>query len=102
LKTLLTGAGTAITHRLKTTIPLNELILGDYKDVPELMFNTRSVVRLPDPKNASYAHEMLTLCLDLEVTAFYVLRAEEVTPIKEAEQLFNEFGIAVTIANEVR
>lgn len=89
--TLITAATSAEAQRLKNKLAIAEIILGDYLELPEFM----KMVRLPNPASASYVHEMLTLCLDMQIDTVYAFRDEEKILLQEAEQLFNEYGITI-------
>lgn len=88
---LITAATSAEAQKLKNKLAPAQVILGDYHELPEFM----KMVRLPNPTSASYVHEMLTLCLDKQIDTVYALRNEEKAVLREAEQLFNEYGIVV-------
>jgi hypothetical protein len=88
---LITAATSADAQRLKNKLAPAPVILGDYHDLPEFM----KMIRLPNPASASYVHEMLTLCLDKQIDKVYALTNEEIALLKRAEQLFNEYGIAI-------
>lgn len=92
---LITAANSAEAYKLKSSLTCGTIILGDYKDLPAFMLNTGNMIRLPNPKSTSYTHEILTLCLDKNIGKVYVLRAQEWALLKQAEQLFNEYGISL-------
>ena len=76
--------------------------MGDYMDLPDFMLKPGKMIRLPDPKSVSYTHEMLTLCLDMNIEVVYVFRLEEKELILQSETLFNEYNIKiVTEGNEL-
>jgi len=91
MNVLITAATSAEAHRLKNQLSSDNVILGDYREMPAFM----QIIKLPDPASLSYAHEMLTLCLDKEIVVVYALGKEELNNLLEAEQLFTEFGIEV-------
>jgi len=91
MNVLITAATSAEAHRLKKQLSSDNVILGDYQEMPAFM----QIIKLPDPASLSYAHEMLTLCLDKEIVVVYALGKEELNNLLEAEQLFTEFGIEV-------
>lgn len=93
--TLITAATSAQAHRLKNSLPTEWVILGDYLALPAFMLKDADMIKLPNPASLSYAHEMLTLCLDRNINKIYVLKADELTLLNEATQLFNEFGIEI-------
>jgi hypothetical protein len=88
---LITAATLADAQRLKNKLAPVPVILGDYHDLPEFM----KMIRLPNPASASYVHEMLTLCLDKQIDTVYAMRDEEASLLRQAEQLFKEYGITV-------
>lgn len=89
MNVLITAATSAEAHRLKNQLTGDNIILGDYLELPAFM----QIVKLPNSASPSYTHEMLTLCLDREVGAIYALGDEEYRNLRTAEQLFIEFGI---------
>jgi len=95
MNTLITAAASTRAHQLKGTLGAQGIVLGDYLELPTFMLKGDNMIRLPDPKSTAYAHEMLTLCLDKEVDTIYALRDEEYALLKEAAQLFNEYGIRI-------
>jgi hypothetical protein len=98
VKILITSANSAAAHQLKNKLSDDTvIILGDYLELPDFMLKTGNMIRLPDPKSGSYSHQMLTLCLDSDITAIYPLREEEAVLLKEAEQLFKEYNISINM-----
>ncbi len=93
--TLITAATSAQAHRLKNSLAQEWVILGDYLELPAFMLKDADMIKLPNPASLSYAHKMLTLCLDKSINKIYVLKADELTLLNEATQLFNEFGIEI-------
>lgn len=86
---LITAATSAEAHKLKNQFANDNVILGDYAEFPAFM----KIIKLPSPASLSYAHQMLTLCLDKGIERVYALQEEEHALLKEAEQLFGEYGI---------
>jgi hypothetical protein len=95
MNTLITAANSAGAYRLKNQFNADNIILGDYQELPAFMLGSTNMIRLPNPSSLSYAHEMLTLCLDKEINTIYALRAEERRLLEESKQLFNEYGIEI-------
>ena len=91
MNVLITAATSAEAHRLKNQLSADNVILGDYHEMPAFM----QILKLPNPASLSYAHEMLTLCLDKEIGGVYALHKEEQNLLSEAKQLFAEYGIIV-------
>lgn len=88
---LITAATSAEAQKLKNKLAPAPVILGDYHELPEFM----KMIRLPNPTSVSYVHEMLTLCLDKQIDTIYALRDDEAFLLRQAEQLFTEYGITV-------
>jgi hypothetical protein len=95
MNTLITAAASAEAYRLKNQLNKHNIILGDYLELPAFMLGSANMIRLPNPASLSYAHEMLTLCLDKKINTVYALREEELTNLVKAEQLFEEYGIEI-------
>jgi len=98
---LITSANSAAAYQLKGKLDNAEVILGDYEALPSLMIKSGKMIQLPDPGSISYSHQMLTLCLDKGISVIYPLRNDEAALLKEAEQLFNEYGIKIVITIRV-
>jgi hypothetical protein len=95
--TLITAATSSQAYQLKNKLGGDNILLGDYLDLPEMMISSGKMIKLPNPASTSYAHQMLTLCLDKQISAVYALRDEEQKLLKEAEQLFKEYGIEIMV-----
>ena len=92
---LITSANSVAAYQLKNKLNGDNVILGDYMELPEFMVQSGKMIRLPDPKSMAYSHEILTLCLDKNIGRIYPLREEETELLKEAEQLFKEYNIEI-------
>ena len=103
MKVLITSAASSAAYRLRNNLIQYDIILGDYAELPELLLKTGSMLRLPNPADAAYAHKMLTLCLDHHISAIYAVHDAEYQLLCEADVLFNEYGITIhpTINNAV-
>ncbi len=101
MNTLITAANSAQAHRLKSKLNSSNVILGDYLELPSFMLKSASMICLPNPQSPAYAHEMLTLCLDRQISTVYALRKEEFSNLIIAKQLFNEYGITVVSGYEL-
>lgn len=89
----------AKAHSLRTNLNSAEIILGDYHELPQFMLSDK-LIKLPDPGLPSYAHQMLTLCLDNAVATIYVLDSKEAVQLAETQQLFAEYDIQIN-TNEI-
>jgi len=93
--TLITAATSAPAHKLKNSLDPENIIMGDYLELPAIMLKNSNMIKLPNPASASYAHEMLTLCLDKQIETIYPLHDNELNLLNEAQQLFREYGIKI-------
>lgn len=101
MKILITGAADAKAYQLKAKLGNEDILLGDYADLPATMLKAGHMIRLPNPADPSYAHKMLTLSLDNSIEVIYALQPQEYQLLTEAELLFNEYGIKLYRADEV-
>ena len=91
---LITGAAGSSAYKLKNKLAIEGIIMGDYAELPATMLSPK-MIQLPDPASASYAHQMLALCLDKGIDTVYVPKEEEWNLLNEARQLFSEYGIGL-------
>ncbi|RVU02942.1 hypothetical protein EOD41_03120 [Mucilaginibacter limnophilus] len=99
--TLITAATSPGAYRISNNLGSENLLLGDYHDIPGFMVSSGKMIQLPNPASPSYAHQMLTLCLDKSIDTIYPLNKEEALLLNEATQLFNEYGINIIYTDEV-
>ncbi len=100
---LITSANSAQAHRLKNNLnAADNILLGDYNDLPAFMLAQGKMIKLPNPQSISYTHEMLALCLDNAFDIIYVLDNNEALLLNESKQLFAEYNIEIQIpGNEI-
>jgi hypothetical protein len=91
VKVLITSATSAQAHKLKNSLINDEVILGDFTEMPAFM----GILKLPNPASDTYAHEMLTMALDNSIDAIYLLNMQEAALLLLSEQLFNEYNITL-------
>jgi len=99
--TLITAANSSEAYALKNSLNSSDVLLGDYFELPEIMVASGKMLRLPDPASGSYAHQVLTLCLDKNISTVYPLRQPEVELLLNSRQLFNEYGINILIHDKI-
>ncbi len=92
---LITAANSAEAYKLKNALNSENVILGDYLDLPAFMISSGKMIRLPNPESIAYTSEMLTLCLDREIDTIYPIRDDEITLLNQAELLFSEYRIKI-------
>lgn len=97
---LITAANSASAHRLKSKLTSDDVVLGDYLDLPDFMVKTGKMIRLPNPNSNTYTHEMLALCLDNAFSTVYPLNEQEAGLLLESRQLFKEYDIDIVIIND--
>ena len=93
--TLITAATSSQAYKLKNTLNSDQILLGDYLELPDLLIKSGKSIILPDPQKTSYTHEMLALCLDRDIDTIYALREEEMKNLMSAKQLFAEYNIEI-------
>jgi hypothetical protein len=98
--TLITAANSSEAYSLKNALNIDDVLLGDYMELPEVLVQSGKVLRLPDPGNIAYTHQMLALCLDKQVDTIYALREQEKYLLLDAKQLFYEYGIQIKIPGD--
>ena len=98
--TLITGAASAEAHSLKTALTAEQVLLGDYMELPGILVNSGTVIRLPEPKSPSYTHQILALCLDRKINTVYPLREQEKELLLNAKQLFQEYDIKIKTTDD--
>lgn len=96
---LITAAATAHAYQVERLIDKGEgtIFLGDSAELPEFMLKNSKLIRIPAGSSPSFAHELLTICLDKEIVRVYPLRKDEVKPLSESMTLFAEYGIRVMV-----
>jgi hypothetical protein len=97
VKVLVTSANSVEAHQLKNKLEADNVILGDYLELPDFMVRSGMMIRLPNPASASYNHQMLALLLDNGIDKIYPLRKEEAIVLQEAVQLFKEYNIDINL-----
>lgn len=103
MKILITGAANPQAYQVKKLFTGEHvLVLGDSMDLPEFMLKTKTMLKLPAVDSASFAHEVLTLCLDEQIDLLVPLRQAELLPLAKARILFEEYGIALVVPSLVR
>ena len=98
--TLITAANSAEAYNLKNSLHNDEVLFGDYLDLPEILVQSGKILKLPDPKSPSYTHQVLALCLDKNINTIYPLRELEKKLLINARQLFYEYGIDILVNND--
>ena len=88
MKVLLPTSKRQFTHRLITLFKNDDFVFGD-----------SYLNKFPSECSISFAHELLSFCLDHAIEKVYALRAGELLPLSEAKVLYAEFGIEIVLPN---
>lgn len=98
MKILITAAVTAQAYKLKGQLDSEAtFIFANQGEVPVLPGREHLFLSIPSAGSTSFAHEMLTLCLDHQIDYVYPLRRAEILALAEAKQLFEEYNIKVVV-----
>lgn len=98
LKILITAASSALAYKLEKELPFTDsVIFADSFDLPEIMIKKRKFIKIPGESSESFSHQLLSICLDMEIQAVFPLRKFELIALAEARQLFQEYGIKVMV-----
>lgn len=92
---LITAAADSAAHRLARTLGSSEVIFADQQTLP--VFSDKKFIQIPHPESVAFAHEILKVCLDYGVTKIYPMKKEELHELSKARQLFEEYGINVSV-----
>ena len=98
--TLITAANTSSAYQLKNSLNGENVLLGDYLELPEFLVKSGKMLSLPNPQNSSYTHQILALCLDKNIDTVYALRKQEIDLLLASKQLFNEYGITILASDD--
>ena len=98
--TLITAAASASAYSLKNRLNVDKVLLGDYMELPDILLQSGKVIKLPDPRNPSYTHQMLALCLDKNINTIYALHEAEKELLLSSKQLFHEYDITIKTTDD--
>jgi len=98
--TLITAAASAGAYSLKNRLNIDRVLLGDYMELPDILIQSGKVIKLPNPQNPAYTHQMLALCLDMEINTIYALHATERQLLLDVKQLFYEYDITINTTDD--
>ena len=98
--TLITAAASAGAYSLKNRLNIDRVLLGDYMELPDILIQSGKVIKLPNPQNPAYTHQMLALCLDMDINTIYALHAAERQLLLDAKQLFHEYDITINTTDD--
>ena len=87
-KILITAANTPKAYQLAHILPKQQVVFADA---------ALQQFIIPDENSSSYAHELLSFCLNHQVEEVFPLKSKEIKALAEAKVLFKEYGIAICI-----
>jgi hypothetical protein len=94
---LITAASHAEAYKLERLLQFPDVVFADYQEMPQLAYSGKKFTKIPKGNSTSYAHEILKTALNLGVEKIFPLYADEILPLAEAKQLFEEYGILVIV-----
>jgi hypothetical protein len=87
-KILITAANSPKAYQLAHILPQQQVVFADAAFQQFI---------IPDENSSSYAHELLSFCLDHQIEEIFPLKPKEIKALAEAKVLFKEYGIAICI-----
>jgi hypothetical protein len=101
LNILITAAATAQAYQLQRLLNTHDSIfLADCEELPQVALRGKKFIKIPSGNSPSFAHLLLTVCLDNCIEKVYPLRSAEVLALAEARQLFDEYGIKLMVPDK--
>ena len=93
-KLLITSGTSSLAQRVGNILQERfKLFFATSDAVPQFLENRfRKIPKGPDP---TFAHELLTFCLDHQINLLLPLELSEIQSLSEAKKLFEEYGIQV-------
>ncbi|MEO5912313.1 MAG: hypothetical protein ABIP95_15610 [Pelobium sp.] len=85
MRVLITTANHPQSYTLAYLLHGNEILFGE------------AIEDFPKEDSISLAHELLKICLDLEIEVVFPLRNKEMMPLAESTVLYEEFGIKLMV-----
>ncbi|MGV3510243.1 MAG: hypothetical protein ACO1N7_13200 [Sphingobacteriaceae bacterium] len=100
---LITAAATAQAYQLQRLLGNTDIVfLGDFVELPQVMLKDKKLIKIPAGDSSSFAHLLLTICLDQQIEKVYPLRKAEILALSEARQLFDEYGIKIMVPDKTQ
>jgi hypothetical protein len=97
MSVLITAASHAEAYKLERLLQLPDVTFADHQQMPPLSYSGKNFIRIPKGSSPSYAHEILNLALNAGITRIFPLYANEILPLAESRELFEEYGIIVMV-----
>jgi hypothetical protein len=97
LRTLITGGKSAQALKLLKAFSGDQVILGDYGDMPAIVSAQYQLVDLGPRNDDTIAHNLLNACLDQEADRLLPIYDFELEAVIKSAVLFEEFNIHVLL-----
>jgi len=97
LKTLITGGKSAQALKLLKAFSGDQVILGDYGDMPSFVSSQYQLMDLGPRNDDTIAHNLLNACLDQEADRLLPIYSFELEAVSKSAVLFEEFNIHVLL-----
>ncbi len=97
---LITAASHAEAFKLERLLQNPDIIFADHQDISHLKYSGKNCIQIPAGNSPSYAHQILSLSLDLGLDKIYPLYFNEVKALAEAKLLFAEYGIVLMVPDK--
>lgn len=97
MKTLITGGKSAQALKLLKAFTGDQVILGDYGDMPAFVSAQYQLLDLGPRNDDTIAHNLLNACLDQEADRLLPLYSFELEAVVKSAVLFEEFNIHILL-----
>ena len=94
---LITAASTSYPYKLEKELGESSIVFADSVELPEIMLKNKKFIKIPPASSDSFAHSMLSICLDNNIDKVFPMRQAELKALAESRQLFDEYGIKVMV-----
>ncbi|MGB4774223.1 MAG: hypothetical protein WBP45_03550 [Daejeonella sp.] len=92
---LITAACHAEAYQIERLLQAEDVVFADHQNLPA--FSSHKFIKISKGNSQSFAHEILTLCLDHQITQIFPLYKDEISTLSESKLLFEEFGISIIV-----
>jgi len=98
LNILITAASTATAYKLEKELSYaDKVVLADEVDLPQVLLKDKNFIKIPRGDSSAFSHQLLSICLDLEIDKVFPLRKSEIRALAGVRQLFEEYGIILML-----
>lgn len=97
MRTLITGGKSAQALKLLKAFSGDQVILGDYGDMPSFVSVQYQLMDLGPRNDDTIAHNLLNACLDQEADRLLPIYSFELEAVIKSSVLFEEFNIHILL-----